>query len=115
MADSAWQYSKNDEGIGTLSLNVPGRSANTLAIAVLEALGEVLQQLEADPPRGLLIRSTKPSGFIAGADINEFARVGSEEEALQMVRRGQHLFDRIEALPCPTAVLLRCFALGGGC
>ncbi len=114
MADSAWQYSKNDEGIGTLSLNVPGRSANTLAIAVLEALGEVLQQLEADPPRGLLIRSTKPSGFIAGADINEFARVASEEEALQMVRRGQRLFDRIEALPCPTAVLLRGFALGGG-
>jgi 3-hydroxyacyl-CoA dehydrogenase/enoyl-CoA hydratase/3-hydroxybutyryl-CoA epimerase len=114
MADTAWTYSTDEQGIGTLSLDVPGRSANTLSIAVLEALSGVLQQLEAAPPRGLLIRSTKPSGFIAGADINEFARVASEDEALQMVRRGQHLFDRIEALPCPTVALLRGFALGGG-
>ena len=114
MADTAWTYATDEQGIGTLTLDVPGRSANTLSIAVLEALDGVLRQLEADPPRGLLIRSTKPSGFIAGADINEFARVASEEEALQMVRRGQHLFDRIQALPCPTVALLRGFALGGG-
>ena len=36
------------------------------------------------------------------------------DEALVMIRRGQGLFDRIEALPCPTVALLQGFALGGG-
>lgn len=114
MADSAWRYEKDEQGIGTLTLDVPGRSANTLSVAVLEELGQVLLDIEAQPPRGLVIRSAKTSGFIAGADINEFARVASEDEAVAMVRRGQRLFDRIEALPCPSVALLRGFALGGG-
>ena len=114
MADSAWRYDTDEQGIGTLTLDVPGRSANTLSVAVLEELGQVLVGIEAQPPRGLVIRSAKASGFIAGADINEFARVASEDEAVAMVRRGQRLFDRIEALPCPSVALLRGFALGGG-
>lgn len=114
MADSAWRYERDEQGIGTLTLDVPGRSANTLSVAVLEELGQVLVGIEAQPPRGLVIRSAKTSGFIAGADINEFARVASEDEAVAMVRRGQRLFDRIEALPCPSVALLRGFALGGG-
>src|SRR5690606_30479071 len=58
--------------------------------------------------------SGKPGGFIAGADINEFTTFGSESDALAAIRRGQHLCDRIEALPCPSAVVLHGFALGGG-
>jgi 3-hydroxyacyl-CoA dehydrogenase/enoyl-CoA hydratase/3-hydroxybutyryl-CoA epimerase len=61
-----------------------------------------------------LIRSGKASGFIAGADINEFITFGSEAGALAAVLRGQGLFDRIAALPFPTAVVLQGFALGGG-
>lgn len=114
MADSAWRYDTDEQGIGTLTLDVPGRSANTLSVTVLEELGQVLRGIEAQPPRGVVIRSAKASGFIAGADINEFARVASEDEAVAMVRRGQRLFDRIEALPCPSVALLRGFALGGG-
>ena len=113
MTTSAWTCNTDADGIATLSLDVPGRSANTLSNAVLQALSECLDALEQSPPRGLLIRSTKPSGFIAGADINEFTTLTSEALALQMVQRGQALFSRIEALPCPTVALLQGFALGG--
>jgi 3-hydroxyacyl-CoA dehydrogenase/enoyl-CoA hydratase/3-hydroxybutyryl-CoA epimerase len=114
MSEQAWEYRQDGEDIGVLTLDVPGKSANTLSGAVLEQLGRVLESIEGEPPRGLLIRSGKASGFIAGADINEFTSFGSEAEALMAVRRGQQLCDRIAGLPCPTVALLQGFALGGG-
>jgi len=114
MSSSAWRYEQDDSGIGTLWLDVPERSANTLSTAVLIGLGQALDGIEAKPPRGLILRSAKASGFIAGADVNEFTTLRSADEALVMIRRGQQLCDRVEALPCPTVALLQGFALGGG-
>ncbi len=109
----AWTL-KREDGLATLTLDVAGKSANTLGSAVLQELAEQLTLLEKEVPRGLIIRSGKSSGFIAGADINEFTRFGSVEEALDGVRRGQQVLDRVEALSCPTVALLQGFALGGG-
>lgn len=114
MNPSAWKYETGADGIGVLSLDVPERSANTLSSAVLIELGEVLGRIEASLPRGLIIRSAKKSGFIAGADVNEFTALSSTEQALVMILRGQQLCDRIAALRCPTVALLQGFALGGG-
>ncbi|MET0291620.1 MAG: 3-hydroxyacyl-CoA dehydrogenase NAD-binding domain-containing protein, partial [Steroidobacteraceae bacterium] len=110
----AWTLKRDDDGLATLVLDVAGRSANTLGSAVLEELSSRLTELEASPPRGLIVRSGKSSGFIAGADINEFTKFASVEEALSGVRRGQQVLDRLEALPCPSVALLQGFALGGG-
>jgi 3-hydroxyacyl-CoA dehydrogenase/enoyl-CoA hydratase/3-hydroxybutyryl-CoA epimerase len=114
MNPSAWRYEADAGGIGTLWLDVPERSANTLSSVVLTELGAVLDGIEASPPRGLILRSGKSSGFIAGADVNEFTTLRSVDEALVMIRRGQRLCDRVAALPCPTVALLQGFALGGG-
>jgi 3-hydroxyacyl-CoA dehydrogenase / enoyl-CoA hydratase / 3-hydroxybutyryl-CoA epimerase len=114
MTASAWTYATGADGIGQLRLDVPDRSANTLSSTVLAQLGVVLETIERAPPRALVIRSAKRNGFVAGADINEFTQLGSVDEALVMIRRGQGLCDRIEALPCPTVALLHGFALGGG-
>ena len=114
MNPSAWKYETGADGIGTLWLDVPERSANTLSSAVLIELGEVLGRIEASPPRGLIIRSAKKSGFIVGADVNEFTTLASVEQALVMIRRGQQLCERIAALRCATVALLQGFALGGG-
>ena len=88
MSEQAWTFVRGEDGIGVLTLDVPGKSANTLSGAVLEQLGRELEGIERAPPKGLLIRSGKASGFIAGADINEFTSFGSEAEALAAVRRG---------------------------
>ena len=113
MNPSAWRY-EQDAGIGTLWLDVPDRTANTLSSAVLIELGRALDGIEASPPRGLILRSGKAGGFIAGADVNEFTTLRTADEALVMIRRGQQLCDRIAALPCPTVALLQGYALGGG-
>jgi 3-hydroxyacyl-CoA dehydrogenase / enoyl-CoA hydratase / 3-hydroxybutyryl-CoA epimerase len=113
MGTQAWSYQQQD-GIGVLVLDVPERSANTLGSVVLRGLGVELDAIERAPPRGLIVRSGKASGFIAGADINEFTGFRSKDDALAAIRLGQQLCDRLEALPCPTVALLQGFALGGG-
>ena len=114
MSNHSWTYTAGADGIGVLTLDVPERSANTLSSAVLIELESVLTGIEAAPPRGLIIRSGKKSGFIAGAAVHEFTTLGSVEQALVLIRRGQRLCDRIAALRCPVVALLQGFALGGG-
>ena len=71
-------------------------------------------QLAADPPRGLVIRSGKANGFIAGADVDEFGGLESVDDAIALVRRGWDTFDELAATPYPTLALVRGFCLGGG-
>jgi 3-hydroxyacyl-CoA dehydrogenase/enoyl-CoA hydratase/3-hydroxybutyryl-CoA epimerase len=64
--------------------------------------------------RGLVLRSAKPSGFIAGADIREIMTLAGDARALEMIELGQRLFSRLEALPYPTVAAIHGYALGGG-
>jgi 3-hydroxyacyl-CoA dehydrogenase/enoyl-CoA hydratase/3-hydroxybutyryl-CoA epimerase len=49
-----------------------------------------------------------------GADINEFTSIDSADQAYELIRNGQQVFDRLEALRCPTVAVINGFALGGG-
>ncbi|MCP5472116.1 MAG: enoyl-CoA hydratase/isomerase family protein [Sinobacteraceae bacterium] len=112
--ESAWQLQRDPDGLAWLLLDKPGASTNVLSKDVLHGLDTQLAALERDPPRGLVLRSTKPNGFVAGADIKEFRELDSVENAFELVRSGQRVLDRLEALPCPTVAALHGFALGGG-
>jgi 3-hydroxyacyl-CoA dehydrogenase / enoyl-CoA hydratase / 3-hydroxybutyryl-CoA epimerase len=114
MMSVAWSLQREPDGITQLILDIPDKSANTLGAAVLKELAGVLDDVERAPPAGLIIRSGKTNGFIAGADINEFTTFSNVDTALASVRLGQGLCDRIAALPCPTVALLQGFVLGGG-
>lgn len=109
-----WTLQRDAEGLATLIIDKPGASANVLSRAVLEELDRLLSQLAASPPRALVVRSGKASGFIAGADINEFVRLEGLEEAYALIRGGQQVIDKLAALPCPTVAAIHGFALGGG-
>ena len=61
-----------------------------------------------------MLISAKKSGFIAGADIREFTGIRDETSGYTLIRRGQQVFDRLEALPCPSVAAIHGFALGGG-
>ncbi|MGH8308904.1 MAG: 3-hydroxyacyl-CoA dehydrogenase NAD-binding domain-containing protein, partial [Steroidobacteraceae bacterium] len=67
-----WTELRDAEGIAWLTLDKPGTSANVLSRDVLTEIDELLRALAARLPRGVVVRSAKPSGFVAGADINEF-------------------------------------------
>ena len=67
-----WLLARDDDGIAWLALDKANASANTLSEDVLAELNDLLAHLERDIPKGLVLRSAKPKGFIAGADIGEF-------------------------------------------
>ena len=109
-----WQLTRDGEGLAWLSLDKAGESTNSLSAAVLAELSGVLDELERHPPRGLILRSAKAAGFIAGADIGEFDALADIAAARAMVTRGWALCNRLAAVPYPTLALVRGHCLGGG-
>ncbi|MGH6819596.1 MAG: 3-hydroxyacyl-CoA dehydrogenase NAD-binding domain-containing protein, partial [Methylocella sp.] len=91
-----------------------GPGPNVLSSEVLGELDVIIGAISESLPRGVIIRSAKPSGFIAGADVKEIASLRDSEDALTLIRRGQTIFDRLEGLACPTVAAIRGFCVGGG-
>ncbi len=109
-----WTLTHGDDGIATLILDKAGASVNTLSADVLAEFAGVLDELDAAPPKALVIRSGKASGFIAGADVDEFRAARTADEGLAIVRRGYELFDRLANVAYPTLAVIKGFCLGGG-
>jgi 3-hydroxyacyl-CoA dehydrogenase/enoyl-CoA hydratase/3-hydroxybutyryl-CoA epimerase len=113
-ASVSWKLERDGDDVAWLSFDKPGASANVLSKEVIQELAGLMPQLEARPPRALIVASAKPGGFAAGADIKDFTTLKTPDEAYSLIRAGQQAFDRIEALPCPTVAAIHGFALGGG-
>jgi len=109
-----WQLAVDEQGIAWASLDKADESTNTLSAAVLDEFALLLDQLDVYPPRGLIVRSAKPAGFIAGADIAELQALDTPEKALALVRRGWTVFERLAGVAYPTLALVRGHCLGGG-
>jgi len=109
-----WKLTRDADGLAWLALDRAGTPTNTLSKAVLEELNAVLDALQADPPKGLVIRSGKANGFIAGADVAEFGDIRDATVARALVQRGWDTFERLAGVPYPTLALIRGFCLGGG-
>ena len=109
-----FKLTRDADGIAWLLFDRDGASANTLSADVLSEFDTVLVALEAERPAGLVIRSAKASGFIAGADVNEF-RGASDARAIEtVIGRAHAVIDRLEALKIPTVAVIHGFCLGGG-
>jgi 3-hydroxyacyl-CoA dehydrogenase/enoyl-CoA hydratase/3-hydroxybutyryl-CoA epimerase len=102
------------DGIAWLTFDHAERKVNALSRAALEELALILDKLSRRLPAGLVIRSGKANGFIAGADITEFTSLADTDQALALIERGQWILDRLERLPFPTVSLIHGFCLGGG-
>jgi 3-hydroxyacyl-CoA dehydrogenase / enoyl-CoA hydratase / 3-hydroxybutyryl-CoA epimerase len=109
-----WTLTRDTDGLAWLTFDRAGATANTLSAAVLAELHEALDILDRESPGGLVIRSGKANGFIAGADVEEFGEVKDDAGALAIVKRGWDAFERLAAVAYPTLALVRGFCLGGG-
>jgi 3-hydroxyacyl-CoA dehydrogenase/enoyl-CoA hydratase/3-hydroxybutyryl-CoA epimerase len=111
---AAWSREVDADGIAWLTFDTPGTSTNVLSSDTVRELDGHVRALVASPPRGLVIRSGKAGGFVAGANVKEFAALKDAAQAVEMVRNAQGIFDSIESLPCPSVAIINGFALGGG-
>jgi 3-hydroxyacyl-CoA dehydrogenase/enoyl-CoA hydratase/3-hydroxybutyryl-CoA epimerase len=109
-----FKLTRDADGIAWLLFDREGSSANTLSADVIEELDQVLAALESQRPAGLVIRSAKKSGFIAGADVNEFRGATDPRIVETGIGRAHAVIDRLEALKIPTVAVIHGFCLGGG-
>src|SRR6202140_411159 len=108
------KLTRDADGIAWLLFDREGSSANTLSADVIEELDQVLSALESQRPAGVVIRSAKKSGFIAGADVNEFRGATDPRVVEAGIGRAHAVIDRLEALKIPTVAVIHGFCLGGG-
>jgi 3-hydroxyacyl-CoA dehydrogenase/enoyl-CoA hydratase/3-hydroxybutyryl-CoA epimerase len=113
-ATTHFRVETDSDNIAWLHFNKADTSTNVLNAEVFDQLDQHLVQIASQSPRGLVILSEKTNGFIAGADISAFTQIKSTDQALAFLRRGQDVFNRLEALPFPTVALIHGFCLGGG-
>src|SRR5882762_4137553 len=109
-----WKLETDGDNLVWLSLDKAGASTNVLSAEVMAEFDGIVDELGQQKPRGLIIRSAKESGFIAGADVEEFTRIKDPDDAMRLVRRGWDLYNKVAALPFPTLALVNGFCMGGG-
>ena len=114
MSYKNWKIEIDDEDICWLHLDVAKSSTNILRRDVLDELDDIINDLAQSLPAGIIFVSDKSNGFIAGADINEFTKITTEEQAREMLVRGHTIMNKIESLPCTTVAMIDGFCLGGG-
>src|SRR5260370_24577988 len=101
-----FKLTRDADGIAWLLFDRAGASANTLSADVIEELDTVLAALENQRPAGLVIRSAKKSGFIAGADVNEFRGATDPGPVETGIGRAHAVIDRLEGLKIPTVAVI---------
>lgn len=89
------------------------RKPTTLGRSAFESAVAVLDDLEQGDWSAAVFTG-KPFVFCVGADIDEFEKTQSADDAREGVRAGHELFARIRALPFPTVAAINGAALGGG-
>jgi 3-hydroxyacyl-CoA dehydrogenase/enoyl-CoA hydratase/3-hydroxybutyryl-CoA epimerase len=109
-----WQVESRGDGVVVVTIDRAGQSVNALSQDMLIELDTLLERLAIDPPKGLVFRSGKPSGFVAGADIKEFQEFDARGTVKDALFRGQQTLQKIAELPCPTVAAIHGYCMGGG-
>jgi len=100
------------DGVAIAWLNRP--PANPMSPQLLRELGEVWEQVDGKV-RALVIASSNPFTFSAGADIKEFTKMRPDEEGRALLESAHGLMRSMGASRTVTIASVNSLALGGGC
>lgn len=113
----AIRWDRDDDGVVVLTMDDPGRSANTMNEAFTRSMTAVLDRLEAerDQVTGVVVTSAKPT-FFAGGDLRRMVTATRDDAAALMaaVEGVKALLRRLERYGRPVVAALNGSALGGG-
>ncbi len=103
-----------EDNILIITINRPDK-LNALNRDVFTDLDAVITEIEESQNiKAAIITGAGQKAFVAGADISEFAGLISEQ-GMDLAKRGQDIFARIENSGKPIIAAVNGFALGGGC
>ncbi len=99
--------------VGIVTINRP-EALNALNSAVLDDLKAVIEGVDLNEIRCLILTGAGEKSFVAGADIGEMSSL-TKAEGEAFGKKGNDIFRQIETLPIPVIAAVNGFALGGGC
>jgi len=103
-----------DDGLRIWTLAREAGKPNLIDEIFLEEMEDALRSIDKDrEAKGLLIRSSHTSVFLAGADLSQLSRKSSRDLD-RLLSRGQDAFAHLARLSIPTACAIDGACLGGG-
>ena len=100
-----------EDGVALLRMNRP-EAMNALNNATREELADHFVALTSDDSVRVIVITGNEKAFVAGADLKEFADLGTADWAFTDARR---MWRTVAACPKPIVAAVNGFALGGGC
>jgi 3-hydroxyacyl-CoA dehydrogenase/enoyl-CoA hydratase/3-hydroxybutyryl-CoA epimerase len=114
-AASAFRIQREGD-LAVIWFDLPGEKVNKFSSTVMMEFADIVSEMEKSSDiKRIILASGKPSIFIAGADVSEFSKATSPEQAKEYTRFGQQVFHRFSKLPQTTVAAINGAALGGGC
>lgn len=104
---------EQDDEIALITINRPEK-LNALNLELMEEFVTVLDILEKDSSKVIIITGMGQKAFSAGADIGFMSNIGSVE-AEKYAFRGHEVFNKLENIEKPVIAAINGYALGGGC
>ncbi len=112
---SGFIFEKDADGIVTVTMDMPGQSANTMSDAYDGFMSETISRLETEEGLTGVIFASAKNTFFAGADLNSILSTGTTtEDFFNYIETSKGYFRRIEKLPVPVVAAINGAALGGG-
>jgi enoyl-CoA hydratase len=102
------------DGVATITFNRP-KALNAINHSLLIEFATILDQMaDSESIRALILTGAGEKAFVAGADINEVAKL-TPLSAKRFAQHGKGILDKLQKLPIPVIAAVNGFALGGGC
>jgi len=102
------------EYVGRIQLDRPHRM-NTVSPEMMDELADVIDQFaDDDDVRAILLEGAGDRAFSAGADVQSMTSNATPLSAIELSRKGQQTFGKLESCPMPVLAAIDGYALGGG-
>jgi enoyl-CoA hydratase/3-hydroxyacyl-CoA dehydrogenase len=103
-----------EDRVGHIQLARPHRM-NTISGELLDDLSAAIDHFAADDEvRAILVTGEGDRAFSAGADVQAMAGSANPLDAVELSRKGQQTFGKLEQVDVPVLIGIDGYALGGG-